>query len=232
MGGVRGVRAHFLLGLIGVLLTAGAPHALAQPAAGTPPAPLRDPGETKLTWIPTARTLPRGDVSLTMVDFFPILQVGLTDRVSIGAGTFGLPVDTGRPLVLVTPKVQLYRGTGTQVAAGTLHLVGVREASIGLAYGVATHGTNDAAVTAGVACLYARSKENGGAAAAGLVGFEHRIGSRTKAVGDALIAPGAVFATTAIRMVRTHAALDLGAVFIVVDGEVAAFPVFGLVWRF
>ena len=62
-----------------------------------------DPNNTRLFFGPTGRALPRGQVYLGMYEFvMPFVQVGITDRFSIGGGTplvFGLGTRI-RPAVL------------------------------------------------------------------------------------------------------------------------------------
>ena len=68
-----------------------------------------DPNATRLFFGPTGRSLARGQTYLGVYEFLmPFVQVGITDRLSIGGGTplvFGFD-DSDRPFWL-TPKLQL-----------------------------------------------------------------------------------------------------------------------------
>ena len=85
--------------------------------------------------------------------FLPFVQVGVTDRISIGAGTPLMFGDVERPF-WVTPKVQLLERRSTAVSAGVMHFFNVDEASIGIAYGVVTQGSADSAATIGAGYAY------------------------------------------------------------------------------
>jgi hypothetical protein len=92
----------------------------------------------------------------------PFVQVGITDRLSMGAGTplvfFG--DESGRP-VWLTPKYQFYKGPRTSAAVGVMHFVIVGEnVRFGLAYTVVTAGGDDDALTMGMGWAYARYHED------------------------------------------------------------------------
>ena len=68
-----------------------------------------DPNQTRLFFGPTGRSLKRGQTYLGVYEFgLPFVQVGITDRISVGGGTplfFG-EGESSRPF-WITPKVQL-----------------------------------------------------------------------------------------------------------------------------
>ncbi len=73
--------------------------------------------------------------------FMPFVQVGVTDRFSIGGGTplvIGFE-DFERPF-WVTPKLQILDTGKTQVAAGVFHAFDSHSSGGGIAYGVVTRG--------------------------------------------------------------------------------------------
>jgi len=122
-----------------------------------------DPNATRLFFAPTGRSLEKGTGYIGVFEILlPFVQVGVTDRLTVGAGTplvfFG--DESGRP-VWVTPKYQVYRGDRTSAAVGVMHFFVVGESSrVGLAYTVATTGTEDSAVSVGAGWAYARYRED------------------------------------------------------------------------
>ena len=99
-----------------------------------------DPNTTRLFFGPTGRSLPKGRVYFGMYEgLMPFVQVGVTDRFSIGGGTplvFGF--DEGDRPFWVTPKLQLLDNGRTQVAVGALQGF-VDGESGGIAYGRRHH---------------------------------------------------------------------------------------------
>jgi len=68
-----------------------------------------DPNTTRLFFGPTARSLKRGEAYFGVYEvFMPFVQVGVTDRLSIGGGTPLIFGDVERPL-WVTPKLEIVR---------------------------------------------------------------------------------------------------------------------------
>ena len=122
-----------------------------------------DANATRLLFAPTGRSLRKGEGYVGVYEFLlPFVQVGITDRLSMGVGTplvfFG--DESGRP-VWITPKLQVYKGPRTSAAVGVMHFFIVGEnVRFGLAYAVATTGDSDDAVTMGVGLAYARYHEN------------------------------------------------------------------------
>lgn len=186
--------------------------------AGLPPASsvsrdhwIKDSNDTRLLLGPTARSLKRGEAYIDDVSvFFPSIQVGLSDRVSIGAGTPVMlpPIDI-RPgeAVWVTPKVQVFSGQKTQAAVGLVHTV-VLGHHAGLAYGVATHGTSDAAVTLGLGLAYPNVEQQRPIA---LLGAEKRVGPRVKLITENYLGSfyGDAYLTAGVRYIHRRRTLDL-----------------------
>jgi hypothetical protein len=119
---------------------------------------------TRMFFGPTGRVLPRGRSYVSLTDFVaPTVQVGITNRFSLGAGAtvlllFG-DAETRGPL-WVTPKFQVYKSHRTVASVGVVHIfnaIGVDIAGddrLGLAYLVDTTGGDDGSVTAGVGVGY------------------------------------------------------------------------------
>ena len=98
-----------------------------------------DPNQTRLFFGPTARSLPKGAVSFGTYEFImPFVQVGVTDRFSIGGGTpllFGFD-ESERPF-WITPKFQVIDRGKLSAAVGSLHLLASGH-NAGIGYGVVT----------------------------------------------------------------------------------------------
>jgi hypothetical protein len=121
---------------------------------------LRDPHGSRLFIGPTARSLRRGEGYVSLHQFaHPSMQVGITDRVSLGAATPLYFFGESHPL-LVTPKVQLLAREKLQVAAGTIHLLNAYNSASGIAYGVATIGSRDNAATVAFGYAYSGTERH------------------------------------------------------------------------
>jgi hypothetical protein len=121
-----------------------------------------DPSRTRLFFAPTGRMLRRGEGYFSdAYIFFPSFQGGLTDRVNFGGGMSLFPgVGLNEQIYFVTPKVGLVAGPKLNVAVGAL-VAGVpdffEDSPVGLAYGVATYGSEDASVTFGSGFGFSRA---------------------------------------------------------------------------
>ncbi len=122
-----------------------------------------DPNATRLFFGPTGRSLKRGQVYLGVYEFLlPFMQVGVTDRISIGGGTplfFGAG-ESDRPF-WITPKIQVLDRRNTQIAVGVFHGFSGSGGFGGIAYVVGTTGDDRSSFTAGVGVGY--SGDGGGA---------------------------------------------------------------------
>jgi hypothetical protein len=168
-----------------------------------------DVSRTRLLIGPTARALERGEVYIDDLSvFFPSVQVGLTNQVSIGAGTpLLVPQADVHPgeVVWITPKVQLFSGRRTQGAVGLMHVVG-KGANGGLAYGVVTHGTTNTAFTIGAGTAY---PTHGGARAVTLVGAERRVSPRVKLLTENYLSAEGTLFTGGVRVLGRKRTLDI-----------------------
>lgn len=147
-----------------------------------------DPNATRLFFGPTGRSLHRGQVYLGVYEFLlPFVQVGVTDRISIGGGTplvFG-EGESGRPF-WITPKIQVLNRKRTQIAVGALHGFST-DGYGGIAYVVGTHGTEASSFTAGVGMGYS---SDGGGAAVVMVGGEAQVRRNMKFITENYIWQG------------------------------------------
>lgn len=127
-----------------------------------------DPNATRLFFGPTGRSLAQGAGYVSVYELVaPFVALGVTDRVTLAAGT-PLFFGTGgeRPFWFA-PKVQVIRDERLNVSAGVLHFLMVGGESyddclschqdptnFGVAYAVGTLGDSNAAVTAGAGVGY------------------------------------------------------------------------------
>ena len=113
-----------------------------------------DPNATRLFFGPTGRTLEAGDgyfadTYLLFVNYFQ----GVTDRVTLGAGTSILPTEDfiGDNVMYLMPKVGVVKSDLFNVSIGGLvAAVPEGEGVAGIGYAVGTAGTADASVTGGL----------------------------------------------------------------------------------
>lgn len=186
---------------------------------------------TRLFFAPTARSLRRGEVSFGVFQFIaPFVQVGVTDRISIGGGTpllFGID-EWDRPF-WITPKVQVLNGRQAQAAVGLLHVFDTDGDGGGIAYGVGTFGNSDNAGTLGAGLMY--SGDDRGWIIMG--GAEGRVSRSVKVMtenyiwknGDGILSGG-------IRLLGERLSADLALAVPIGFDELIAFPVVNFVYVF
>ena len=102
---------------------------------------------------PTARSLRRGEGYAGFYYIFPFVQVGVTDRLSLGAGSPLIFSGDARP-VWFTPKLQVIARKNAQVAAGVIHITRFEDLNAGIAYGVTTFGSDISSATVGLGYAY------------------------------------------------------------------------------
>jgi hypothetical protein len=190
-----------------------------------------DPHLTRLFFAPTARSLPRGKVSFGMFGYtMPFIQVGVTDRFSVGGGTpFLFGIDESYRPFWVTPKFQIVDGERTQMAVGALHMVASGD-SVGIAYAVGSRGTPDNATTAGVGYAYT---DDGDGGIVVMVGGERRVRSGLKLItenymwngGQGLVSGG-------VRLLGDRFATDIALVAPIGMDFIVVFPVVNFVYVF
>jgi hypothetical protein len=197
----------------------------AAPAAVASETATEDAVASKLFYAPTGRVLKRGEVYVA-VDAFSIgvVRVGVTDRFSIGVG---------RPLwantTWITPKVQIYENDHAALATGVLHLFAPGVGSGGVGYSVATLGSRDNAVTAGMGWFYGKDDDGVRVGMPVLiVGGDRRMTRRTKFITENYVFDGGAMLSAGARLMRRHVSMEFGGMFVFVDN--AAFP--GLVVNF
>jgi hypothetical protein len=230
------MRRSLLLPALVITLLSGplAGRAVAQSAASEPQSAAtaaasetvtEDAIASKLFYAPTGRVLKRGEAYVA-IDAFSIgvVRVGVTDRFSIGVG---------RPLwantTWITPKFQIYENDHAAVATGVLHLFAPGLGSGGVGYSVATIGSRDNAVTAGLGWFYGKDDDGLHVGMPVLiVGGERRMTRRSKFITENYLFDGGVMLSAGGRLMRRHVSMEFGGMFVIAGN--AAMP--GLVVNF
>jgi hypothetical protein len=195
-----------------------------------------DPNTTRLLFAPTGRSLRRGDGYFGVYQFLmPFVQVGVTDRISIGGGTplmFGFD-ESERPF-WVTPKVQIVDGRRVQFAAGIMHIVAPEVGQLGIAYGVVTAGKTNASVTVGIGSGYRRYEGDNDTTAIVMVGGERRLRGGLKWITENYVWTGGQgILSGGLRFYGERLSADV-ALFapIGMGGEFIVLPLVNVVWTF
>jgi hypothetical protein len=189
-----------------------------------------DPNGTRLAFGPTGRSVPKGQAYLGVYQgLAPFVQVGVTDRFSMGAGTpliFAID-DWDRPY-WVTPKLQVYAGGGNYASVGLLHAFAGDESG-GIGYGVFTKETSGGAFTLGAGAAYS---SDGFQSAVAMVGGEAAVGRNIKWITENYAWDGGIISSGGFRFFGEKLAADLLLAFAFTDGPPFAFPVVNFVYRF
>jgi hypothetical protein len=190
-----------------------------------------DPNNTRLLFGPTGRSLKRGETYLGVYEvLMPFVQVGITDRISIGGGTpLIFNVEDWDRLYWVTPKVQLLSRNGTHIAAGLFHGFSGNERA-GIAYGVVTREVGSGAFTAGAGIGYNSGGERG---ALMMIGGEAAVRRNVKWVTENYVWESTVVSSGGFRFFGERLSADLALGFVINGGSpVVPFPVVNFVYRF
>jgi hypothetical protein len=191
-----------------------------------------DPNATRLFFAPTGRSLRRGQTYLGVYEFvMPFVQVGLTDRFSIGGGTplvFGLG-DGERPF-WITPKLQIARTSSTEIAAGVLHAFNAGGDGGGVAYIVGTSGASSGSFTFGGGLAYG---SDGGRSGIVMLGGERQVRRNLKIMSENYVwKDGNGVASAGVRFFGERLSADLAIAVPVGTDEVFAFPIVNFVYLF
>ena len=191
-----------------------------------------DPNPTRLFFGPTGRSLKRGESYFGIYEaVMPFVQVGITDRLSIGGGT-PLFFGGGEHPFWFTPKFQLYEGDGASVAVGALHFLNVGDGNFGIAYAAGTFGTREDAVTVGAGWAYEGYGGNNTGSALLMVGGERRVSRRIKLISENYFIGGDAIVSGGVRFIGESLSADIGLFAPLATGELFAFPIVNFVWKF
>jgi hypothetical protein len=212
--------------------------AAAQQPDPVPPAPtqaqLPDPNPTRLFFGPTGRSIKKGEGYVGVYELFlPFVQVGITDRLSIGGGTplvFGQGGD--RPF-WITPKFQVQESAKVSTSVGALHFLNIDDIDLGIAYLASTIGTTDNAVTLGVGWAYVNTNDDNEGAWVAMIGGERRVGRKVKLITENYVFNGGGILSGGIRFLGESLSADLG-LFAPLNGfdGLVALPIANFVWKF
>ena len=192
-----------------------------------------DPNPTRLFFGPTARSLKQGTGYAGVYEIvLPFVQVGITDRISVGAGTPLIFGDGSAHPFWITPKVQVYAGAAAQVSVGVMHFLNVGDGSLGIAYVVGTRGSTDSAVSGGIGYAYDRTYDSKDGAAVVMVGGEHRLTRGLKILTENYIFNGGGIVTGGVRWIGERFSADLAMVVPVDGSSTIAFPLVNVVYSF
>lgn len=173
-----------------------------------------DPNVTRLFFGPTGRALPRGTGYLSVFEVvFPMLAVGVTDRVTLAGGLPLFFTSEGPQVMWFAPKVEVVRRPAFRAAAGVLGFFGSgMDESIGVLYAVGTFGkTTDRAVTVGAGWGY--STDDGiYSTPALMLGAESRASRRVKLISENYVLPAddTVLLSFGTRFLGDRLSADLG----------------------
>ncbi len=191
-----------------------------------------DPNPTRLFFGPTARSLKKGEGYVgSFFYIMPTVQVGITDRLSIGGGT-PLVFGGGDFPIWVTPKFQIYDSPKAAVAVGALHFLNIDDISMGIAYAAGTFGSRDDAVTVGVGWAYASDNRTDEGSAVVMIGGERRASRRIKWITENYLWKGGGFVSGGVRFLGESLSADLGLVSPLGIDDFFVFPVMNFVWKF
>jgi hypothetical protein len=109
-----------------------------------------DPNRTRLFLAPTARSLNAGEGYFSdYMIFFPFVAVGITDFASLSGGVSLIP-GAENQMVYGNLKFTLFQNENVGICAGLFYMTVFEYSAGGVAYGIATIGSNDKAITLGL----------------------------------------------------------------------------------
>ncbi|OFW11797.1 MAG: hypothetical protein A3H96_27105 [Acidobacteria bacterium RIFCSPLOWO2_02_FULL_67_36] len=188
-----------------------------------------DPNTTRLFFGPTGKSLEKGQSYVGVYEvLLPFVQVGVTDRFSIGAGTpliFG--AGSNHPF-WITPKLQIVNTGSTQAAVGVLQGFS-GDSSAGIAYVVGTHGTALGSFSAGAGLAY---ESDGGRAGVVMAGGQRQVRQGLAVISENYLWKGGNgIVSLGVRFFGERLSADLGLA-APIGGGFIIFPVVNFVYLF
>ena len=189
-----------------------------------------DPNDTRLLFGPTGRAVPKGEVYIGVYEtVVPFVQVGVTDRFSIGGGSpLIFQMESADRLYWVTPKLQVYSDGVTHASVGVFHGF-PGDDTAGIAYGVVTREREGGSFTVGAGMGYA---SEGGRAAIVMVGGEAPARRNLKFITENYLWKDTAVTSAGCRFFGEHLSADLAVAVAFTDDGAFAFPVVNFVYRF
>ena len=190
-----------------------------------------DVHRSRLFFAPTGRSLDKGQVSVGVFEFLaPFVQVGVTDRFSVGGGTplvFGIDEDF-RPFWF-TPKFQVVNSEKIQASVGVLQILNTAGDNGGIAYGVSTFGNSDNALTVGAGLAYTDDHRGGVV----MVGGEGRVRNNLKLITENYVWEGGNgILSGGVRFLGERLSADLALAIPIGFDDLVAFPVVNFMYVF
>jgi hypothetical protein len=191
-----------------------------------------DPNRTRLFFGPTGHVLDAGDGYISVFElFFPIVAYGVTDHVTLAAGTPLLFGNLGSRPFWFAPRVAIRKGEDLALSAGVLAFLTTESTeSVGILYSAATVGGMRRSVHLGIGYGYDR----GGLASspAILVGGEVRTSRNIKLLTENYLLPGeGGIVSAGVRFMGERLSADLGLASPVWSGgSFVAFPLVNFTW--
>lgn len=185
-----------------------------------------DPNHTRLFFAPTARALKAGQGYFSIYEiFFPMLAVGIADVVTLAGGMSLIPGASNQAFYFA-PKITPLHLENFDLAGGVLYINvpdAKETAGIGIAYSVATYGTDRAALTCGLGWGFAEGEIANEPII--LLGGELHASNSIKFMTENWIPPNSdvVLCSFGIRFFGDQLAADLG-LLTPLGGETEGFP--------
>ena len=194
-----------------------------------------DPNNTRLFFAPSSRPVPNGACYVgTYMILLPFVGCGLGDRFTIAGGA---PILFGelKPFY-IAPKLTLLQTENLGLAIGTLAFAGFDDDSdvIGIAFGVATFGSSDKALTTGLGFGYAGSDFASDPVL--MLGGEARLSRRVKLITENYIVPTGIevgLFMGGVRILASNFTGDVGILGATGEGDLeCCIPVINFAYRF
>lgn len=168
-----------------------------------------DPNRTRLLFGPTARTLKQGKGYFSTYEiFFPSVAFGVTDFITLSGGVSILP-GASEQVIYAGSKVRFFESEVVTLGGGFIY-AHVSDSDFGTAYGVASIGSQRAALTVGLGWGFIDWEFSGTPVI--MLGGEVQLSNSIKLLTENWIPPDTDFAILSfgIRFFGDNLAADLG----------------------
>jgi hypothetical protein len=195
---------------------------------GLPAPSAAQPGATQLFLAPTGRALAQGQLYVKgLAVSSPMVQVGVTDRFSVGAAT---PLIAAGRFAALTPKFQVVRTETSSTALGVVQFVGLGASGAGLGYVAHTVELKDGAVHVAVLAPYGR---NGFRGRPGFMfGAERRLNPRATFITENYWLGSIPMVSAGVRFERRQVTWDLGWAQVLSARGIFGGPIINAGWKF
>ncbi len=177
-----------------------------------------DASGTRLFFTATGRSLRAGEAYVgSYLIVLPFIAVGITDWLTFAAGA-PLLIGEVEPFY-VAPKLRLVGTPSAELSVGTLAFFVKDEDAVGIAYGVGTFGTRDAALTLGLGFGYSGADFSSQPVA--MIGGETRVSRRIKLLTENYFLPGetGLVFSGGLRFLGDRLSTDVGVAGAAGDGD-------------